>query len=218
MDRLLDQLFDALDELGQRSPKDLYNAVWWGMYWFGGVGKYETEGKLPPPPAGRKDKRTIGQSRGHYTLDQLKDRLLTIVDGKERLHEEFAVVSFVRRNEDMLERTVAMYGKGKAKMREDGEFFQSLLDDPEKLADYNERVRERRGKVRPGAPGSEDMTPEVLHGMVDLTKRESVASLTEMRERQESLELWRELTSPIVDPDNLYKYLQQQAFGPLDDD
>jgi hypothetical protein len=210
MKRLLHQLFDALDELDRRNPHDLYNAVWFGMYWLGGMDKYSTEGKVPPPPPGVKDKRKLGETEGRHTLDQLKDRMTRLVDAEEHLHEQFLVVAYVRGVEDELDKLVAGYGKGKARMREDGADFQGLLDDPEELAAFVAGVRERE-------PDAETPSRELLQSMVDLTKRESVATLTEMRERQESLELWRELTRPITDHDNLLGFLQQRLFGQLDD-
>jgi hypothetical protein len=211
MKRLLHQLFDALDELDRRNSHDLYNAVWFGMYWFGGMDKYPTEGKLPPPPSGAKDKRKLGESRGHHTVEQLKDRLLELVDGEEQLHEQFVVVAYIRGVEDELDKLVAGYGKGKARMREDGADFQRLLDDPEEVARFVAGVRERE-------PDAETPSRELLQSMVDLTKRESVATLTELRERQESLKLWRELTGPIVDPDNLRRNLEARVLGQLEDD
>lgn len=217
MDRLLDQLFAALDDLERRNSRDSYNAVWWGMLWFGGVGKYATVGKVAAPPAGTKDKRSLGEVRGHYTLEHLKHRMTTLVDGRERLHEPFVVVSFVRGIEEALEHSLATYGKGKAKLREDYEFFQRLADDTEERALYNERVRMRRAKVKDGAPGVDDLTGEAAQHMADFLKRESVASLTDMRERQQSLDMWRELTGPIVDRENVHRYLEQQLVGDLDD-
>jgi hypothetical protein len=202
MKRLVDELCEALDLIGRRDPSVQYNAVAMGMYLLGGDGKYPTVGKLPPPPPGAEDKRKIGQVRGHHTLEQFCDRLRVVVDDYS-LYEEFVVVSYVRAIDDRFEMVVEGYAKGKANIREMVEDFQALADDPEKLAAYNANARHI------GKP----MTTAEAMGMADFTRVQSQASLSELRERRQALDLWREITGPIIDPTHLKEYLDSRVIG-----
>ncbi len=199
MKRLVDELCEALELTGRRDPNVQYNAIALGMGLLGGYGKYPTEGKLPPPPPGANDKRKVGQVWGHHTFDQFRDLLHVVIDDYG-LYEEFVVVSYVRGIEDRFEMVVEGYAKGKANMREMAEDFQTLADDPEKLAEWNARI---------GKP----MTMMEALGMADFTRTQGQASMSELRERREALDLWREITGPIIDPAHLKDYLNSRVLG-----
>ena len=193
MKRLIDQYGDALDLLGRRDPDSLGNAIIYGFHYLGGANEYETEGRLPPPPPGVKDKRKLGQVHGHHNLPQFLDRLSTVVD-QYGMDEEFIVVNLIAWIDEQFERPVTGYARGKHNVRQAGEFWQSLVDDPERLAEWNANADRLDG---------EPMTAVEAQGMADHARQWGMGSVSELREHKEAWDLWREVMDRIIDEDNL---------------
>src|SRR3954447_330809 len=185
MQRPVDRLSDAIREFGAREPSVIDDITFWGLLFLGG--HYPTTGRVAPPPAGERDKRTVGQVEGHNRLEQLLDRLHVLIDGRG-LDEAFLVVAFVRAIEEQLEDLVDRNAPGMARTRALADRFERLADHPEELATWNNNKE-----------GDEPLTADDARSMAQHATQMATPNPDELRNRREALGSWRELTGPVVD-------------------
>lgn len=186
MNTLVNELIEAIEDYGREfdGPGDV---IWYVMAWTGGGDRYPPVGKVPPPPDGVEDKRSIGDVWGHHTIDQVHDWLDTLVS--QGMWEHFLVTSIIRAMEAEFDYFLNTYGVGAEKRRALADDMEAKRQDPEYMAEFRAEL-ERQG-ADPGPEGSE---------LVSLiAKMREPASLSELKERQDRLTTWQRLTQPLLE-------------------
>ncbi|MEK6225793.1 MAG: hypothetical protein AABM40_05785 [Chloroflexota bacterium] len=199
--RLIDQFCEAAEAWVRAvGAADAREIAFYVLFWAGGSGRYKPVGAVDQSglsPAQR-EKLTFGQTRGHFTIDQVRDRLqrATNVDGFD---EEFLVVSLVAAIATKFEEESETYAKGLAKRRAIAERWQAEYDDEATRAALIEEMN-TRGR------GTKRFSEADFLEMIEYVKASTTPSLRDQRERRRRSDAWREATAALVDPANLEAY------------
>jgi hypothetical protein len=133
------------------------------MVYSGGFGRHETAGKPGSDPV------------DYYSVEQLRDWYYRVT-GETGMHDIFLIFASVKAMDSILEWMSEGYGQEMRRNREERDYWQAKLDEPNADA----------GEV------------EALRGIIGDLERRSVGSLDDLKRRRDALVVWREITAPLI--------------------
>lgn len=202
---LIDQFIDATQEWSRRTGAPEMNAAFYPMVKTGAAWFFEPIGKvdLSTLPEERRKTLKVGEVHGHHTIEQLKEWLEMLVE-QAHFTEDFLVTAIIRDIEQELEALSEDYAKGIGRTRAEKENLERILSNEGDKQDF---LRQMNDPSRPRLQGSPQRQAEFteldLIGMIDFLNKMSVPSLSDQRDRRVMLDVWREVTAPILEEKNL---------------
>lgn len=193
MGSLTDQFINAAHEWAERTSTAESTITDYVMFYTGGAWFQQPVGQvdLAGFPAERKRDVTVGEVIGHYTVEQMRGYLEKLVT-RVHMHETFLIVALVRAIEDDFAR--ACEDSADRIRAEQQQELEEIAADPARREEHLRLMNEQRRRSEPFDEAS-------LQNMMELLRR--LSSPEQERERRLALEVWREVTAPIVQPENL---------------
>lgn len=207
MRALVKEFVEAAQAWAEASQVPLDTSVIFYAFSCLGSGGHKRVGRIDPstlPPDDRVG-LTLGQIHGHYTMDQLVERLEWLIQ-QEHMREDFLIVSIIRWVENELEH----YADGPTDEQTQNSqgvlaTYEALLSNPVKLQQH---LKEENARLK---PGELPQTERDIQRFVVRIREMNESAVTRVPEFQRQLALWREITAPIVSRERLRNWLLYES-------
>ena len=207
MRALVKEFVEAAQAWAEASQVPLDTSVIFYAFSCLGSGGHKRVGRIDPstlPPDDRVG-LTLGQIHGHYTMDQLVERLEWLIQ-QEGMREDFLIVSIIRWIEYEFEHNAAMPTDDQ--MRNSQGIlatYEALLSDPVKLQQH---LKEENARLK---PGELPQTERDIQRFVVQIRKMNESAVDRVPEYQRQLAVWRDITAPIVSRERLSNWLLDEA-------
>jgi hypothetical protein len=188
--RLIGQFVTASREWGLRTGDfEHANVSFWGLYWTGGLAEFERVDAVNTTGLTKKQRSAMSmrQLEGRHTLEQLEEWLTYLVE-QRYMYEPFLIKSLVVGIASELESVSENYGKGIERSRMTLKSAEERLASPEGQAEVFKNAPDAAGRAE---------------ALLEWLRKMATPSLRDMKKSRDALTAWQDLTSPIIEPDNL---------------
>ena len=198
---LVNQFCDASHEWSRQTGQPQFAIPWYVMFFTGGHAFVERVGAVDPAtlPEARRKRMTQVEIHGHHTIEQMEEWLQKMVD-EWQVSAEFLIVSLVRIIEGRFEDRSENYAQGIANRRGFVEYLESIAADSEKQREYLARDREH------------PITEADFEVSIQRARKNAMPTLEEQREHRLIYDVWKTVTAPILEKENLDRAGFKQHF------
>jgi hypothetical protein len=198
---LIDEFYNAIERWVEITKQDSANVTFYAMIHLGAVWFIRPEGAVKNSRSPEHRSKTVGEVMGKYTVVQLRDYLIHLVDD-QKMYEEFLIAGLVQSIERELSELVLDYDDGINKTTEEALRLQEIYDHPEKHKEFLELYQETLTRKLGEEQDARQSILHVTNGMWKMSHRKP----DDLAQRQSMLAAWKSVVAPVIARENLNQW------------
>lgn len=208
---IVDQYCDAVEEWGQRTGRNITEVLEFSLYHSGGIWVIRRIGGVENSELPEHRNKPAGEIHGYHTVDQLRIYLYDLLDIVP-MFPATLICGLVKSVETQLTHFALSFNKKVETNTEHAEHLLYMYEHPHEAEDLLAHMNENR------KDGDKPFELEDLKRLADMFIGMIENVDDNEAERKLALTVWREVTAPILEYENLQnEILIENAIGDLED-
>ena len=195
--RLINEFCDGISKWAEITKNDPIDVVFHAIMHLGAAWFVKAEGAMENPKLNKDPRLTVGQVYETYTVEQLKNYLIHLVDDYKIL-EDFTIIGLAYSIQYELNGYVITYDKSLQGIRERAEFVQDIIDHPDKNQETLNLIKDALTRK-----GTSQDTEHTLLSYANFMWKMSHRPEDTLAQHKSRLVAWNSIIEPIISRENI---------------
>lgn len=199
--QLVDEFCRAIENWTEITNQASENVTFYAMIHLGAAWFIRPEDAVENPASPEHRKKTVSEVMGRYTIAQLRDYLIHMVDDLKVL-EDFLITGLARSIEAEFSELVLDYDDGINKTIEEAKKLQDVYDHSEAHVEF---LKLYQKSLTQKLDDEQDAKEAILH-VASFFWKMSHRKSDDLAQRQSMLAAWKSVVAPVIARENINKW------------